>query len=86
MILDSPSLIEARLGALIDGTDRNAQLCEGHELDDKSAALVPAEAIGRMLSLEESGKIIRKIERGVPKRAAAASMTRWGSVRRRERE
>ena len=37
VILDSPSLLEARLQALIDGTDRNAELCEGHELDDKSA-------------------------------------------------
>jgi hypothetical protein len=67
VILDSQSLLEARLQALIGGTDRNVQLCEGHELDDKSAVLVPADAIGRMLSLKEASKIIQRIERGFPK-------------------
>jgi hypothetical protein len=46
---------------------------------------VPSSAIGRMLSLEEAGKIIRRLERGIPKRAAAASVSRRGSVRTRIR-
>ena len=83
VILDSRSLIEARLQALVAGTDRNAELCEGHELDDKSTALVPPDAIGRMLSLKEASKIIQRIKRGIPKKAAAASVRRRGSGRTR---
>jgi hypothetical protein len=57
--------------------------CDGHELDGATAAVIPPDAIGRMLSLEEASKIIRKLERGIPKRAAAASVKRRASVRRR---
>ena len=46
--------------------DQGAEFREGHELDQTRAALVPPDAIGRMLSLEEAGKIIRRIERGDP--------------------
>ena len=49
---------------------------EGHELDEAAAALVPETAIGRMLSTEEAAKLIRRPERGIPKRPAAASVRR----------
>jgi hypothetical protein len=37
---------------------------------------VPARAIGRLLDQDEAAKLIRRLERGIPKRAAAASVKR----------
>jgi hypothetical protein len=84
VILDSSSLLQASFRATVDGTAQEARLYDGHELDHNSAALVPPDAIGRMLSLEEAGKIIRQIEGGFPKRASLArSLRRRRSVRTR---
>ena len=57
-------------------------MCEGHELGD-AAELVPANAMGRMLSQDEAAKLIRRLERGIPKRPAAASVKRRAVKRRR---
>jgi hypothetical protein len=55
--------------------DQGADLCEGHQLGD-AAELVPANAMDRMLSQDEAAKLIRRLERGIPKRPAAASVRR----------
>ena len=44
--------------------------------DQESAALVPPTAIGRMLDQDEAAELIRRLERGIPKRPAAASVRR----------
>jgi hypothetical protein len=36
----------------------------------------PPAAVGRMLDRDEAAKLIRRIERGIPKRPAAASVRR----------
>jgi hypothetical protein len=83
LILDSPSLLKARERAAVLGTSAGSPYCEGYELDRESADLIPIEVIGRMLKPEEVRNLIRKLERGIPKRAAAASVRRRGSVRTR---
>jgi len=46
-----------------------------------SAPLIPPTAVGRMLDCDEAAKLIRRIERGIPKRPAAAAVRR--AVRRK---
>ncbi len=81
LILDSPSLAQARLLARPERADHGAQFYEGHELGGDSAALVPLDVIGRLLSVDEASKAIRQQKRVIPKRAAAASVKRRGLVR-----
>jgi hypothetical protein len=47
-----------------------------HELDEATAALVPDTAIGRLLDQDKAAKLIRRLERGIPKRPAVASVRR----------
>jgi hypothetical protein len=62
--------------AAVEYIDQGADFAEGHELEPETAALVPDSAIGRMLSQEEGGALVRGLEARIPKRAAAGSVPR----------
>ena len=57
------TLLLACLWAAGTEVDQGAQFRQGRKLDKATAALVPAEAIGRMLKPHEAAKLLRKIER-----------------------
>jgi hypothetical protein len=59
--------------AAVKGVDQGATFCEGHDLDEASAALVPDTAIGCILSQVDAAKLIRRIERGNPETAAGGA-------------
>jgi hypothetical protein len=44
--------------AAVEGVDQGADFAEGHELDPETAVVIPASAIGRMLSQEEATTLI----------------------------
>ena len=76
VVVDSGHMIGSRMRAGVSGADQGAQFREGHQLDPESAALIPPTAIGHMLDRDEAAGLIRRIERGIPKRPAAASVRR----------
>jgi hypothetical protein len=80
LILDSWSLQQARFRAAIEGLDRGARFCKGHELEGDSATLVPPGVVGRMLSLEEAGKIVRRLERWIPETSRCGISSSIGPV------
>jgi len=71
----SASLIGARMRAAVEGIDQGRSLRKAMS-STETVALVPATAFGRMLSRKEAAKLIRQLERGIPKRSAAASVRR----------
>jgi hypothetical protein len=71
-------------GRGLDGIDQGAEFREGHELDE-SAAAVPDTVISRMLGQDEAAKLIRRIERGIPRRPAAPSARVRQMVKRKRR-
>jgi hypothetical protein len=83
LILDSSDLVQARNRAAVEGTNHSARYCESYELDRESANMIPAAAIGRMLDREEVRQLTQELARRIPKRRAAASITRRGSIRTR---
>jgi hypothetical protein len=79
----SYTLLLARFRASVAGIDQGAAFREGHELDPDMSKLVPATAIGRTLNPDEATKLLRKIERQIPKCPPVPSVKRRAVNRKR---
>jgi hypothetical protein len=61
-IIEAGELLQARMLAAIDGIDQLADFSSGYRLSDQHAAMVSAKWIGRMLTPDESGRLLAWIE------------------------
>jgi hypothetical protein len=72
VIVEGQALIDARMQASLRGLEEGVAFVEGHSLDDAaSKAMVPAKAIGRMLSIAEA-KTVLKQKKPIAAKAARA--------------
>lgn len=79
MVIDSPSLLQVRDRARLEGTEIGARYCECYELDRESANLIPADAIGRILNREEVHKLVQRLKtRNIPKKSVPPSVSPKG--------
>ena len=63
VIIEAHALIDARMQASLKGLEDGVAFAEGHQLDDAaSKAMVPAKAIGRMLSIAEAKTVLKQID------------------------
>jgi hypothetical protein len=62
IILEAPSMLQARTDAAMRGLDGGAPFAEGHPLSAKVMASVPSTKIGRMMSGSEAAKLISLLE------------------------
>src|SRR5438270_13457935 len=79
VIIEAATLAEAPRAASFANLGRGAVYREGHTLDGVRAALVPAAAIGRMLTLAEAEALLDDLDRAERRKPPAES------VRRRDR-
>jgi hypothetical protein len=69
IIIEAPTMLQARMEATVSGLDAGAPFAEGHPLSDKLMASVPPAKIGRMMSGSEAAQLIRLLQgRRAPRR------------------
>jgi len=74
-ILKASDALQARFYASIEGLHATAKCVEWRELDSELAALIPTNMVGHMLSSKQAQTLIRRLERSIPKRPPAPSVT-----------
>jgi hypothetical protein len=62
VVIESDSLIAARMNTLSSRVDDGFTFAGGHALDAEQTALVPQHAIGRMLTLVEAERLLSSFE------------------------
>jgi hypothetical protein len=62
VVIEAPSLIDARMRAALEAVEAGVDFAEGHELDASRSALVPAEQLERMLSIDEANQLLKRLE------------------------
>jgi hypothetical protein len=63
VIMEAPTLIEARMNAAVEGIiDAGALFVEGHKLSANLMASVLPTQIGRKMSSDEAAQLIRRLE------------------------
>jgi hypothetical protein len=62
VVIEAPSLIDARMRAALEAVEAGVNFAEGHELDAAQSALVPAEQLERLLSIEEANQLLKRLD------------------------
>jgi hypothetical protein len=71
VIVEADSLVHARLLAAVNELGRASQFHEGYPIDANLAAKIPDELIWRMLSREDAGEILQKLDHARPRNQMA---------------
>ena len=80
MVIESSSLVSARMAAAVYGLNDWLEFASGHELDQESALKVPTDMLGRLLDDRELRKLSRMLLG--PKKPPAPSLWRPKGTRR----
>jgi len=62
VVIEAPSLIDARMRAALEAVEASVDFAEGHEIDAARSALVPAEQLERLLSIEEANQLLKRLD------------------------
>jgi hypothetical protein len=71
VILDSPSLVQAHMSAAALRIDRGMPFADGRALGKAALELVPAAALGRMLTPQEARALQESLAAAAPDRIAS---------------
>jgi hypothetical protein len=63
VIIEAPSITDARSRARARNLAADAPFADGHELDAQQAALVPRDCVGRVLSSKEALGLLDRFDR-----------------------
>jgi hypothetical protein len=82
VVIEAPSLIDARLRAALEAVEAGVDFAEGHEIDTVRAGLVPPERLERLLSIEEANRLLKDLMKSTnrnpgPKRNLEPGFLRW---------
>jgi hypothetical protein len=81
VIMEAPSLPQARMNIAMRSVAVGAPFAEGHELSVRQRALVPASQIGRVLSGVEAAELLRRLEAAQRNRIPEQSESSRTSIR-----
>jgi hypothetical protein len=62
VVIEAPSLIDARMRAALEAVEAGINFAEGYELDAARSALVPEEQLERLLSIEEANELLKRLD------------------------
>jgi hypothetical protein len=62
VIIEAPSMFQARMNAAVRSIAAGAPFAEGHQLSARLMASVPPTQVGRMLSGAEAAELIRRLD------------------------
>jgi hypothetical protein len=79
VVVESSTLMHARMKAVVTGADRELEFASGHQLDEESERYIPANMMGRLL---DDGDL-RRLERMLVRKQPPAPSVRPRSRARR---
>jgi hypothetical protein len=62
VLIEAPSLVDARMRAALEAVEASVDFAEGHEIDAARSALVPAEQLERLLSIDEANRLLKWLD------------------------